>query len=389
MAPRVILIGIPYFEEAGVSQQTLGTVTTTYGYASGNNLQATESVGGALAETYGYTADGSLAAVDSGSAALATYTYDGFGQRALKTTSGATGSIYKYSFNGQLLEEQNSSGVAEADYIYLNGQPIAVLNGSTLYYLHDDHLGTPQLATSTTQSVTSQANYQPFGAASVTGTITQNLRLPGQSFDLESGWNHNGFRDYMPTAGRYLEPDPLGFAGSGTNLYAYAGNSPANFTDPYGLKLVVTGDQTDYQLAIQYLEASPIAKAIIIELENAQEVYTVDPFSLPLKGSLAWSPNTVGNQYERAKRVIDWDPHAAQLCRSGGKQSPALGLIHELYHAIQQRRGLPSYFDPKFDTNWERDDILGPETAIAKLLGEGTRNDHMGDYYWVQSPTAR
>ena len=245
-----------------MSTQTLDTLTTTYGYATGNNLQATESVAGTVAETYGYTADGRLStiapgisspssslitsltynqegrlsAVNSGSSALATYTYDGFGQRAIKTISGATGSIYKYSFNGQLLEEQNSSSVAQADYIYLNGQPIAVLNGSTLYFLHDDHLGTPQLATSTTHSVTSQANYQPFGAASVSGTITQNLRLPGQFFDQESGWNHNGFRDYMPSAGRYLEPDPLGFAGSGTNLYAYAGADPIDWSDPLGLK---------------------------------------------------------------------------------------------------------------------------------------------------------
>jgi hypothetical protein len=32
--------------------------------------------------------------------------------------------------------------VAQADYIYLNGRPVAVLNGSTIYFLHDDRLGT-------------------------------------------------------------------------------------------------------------------------------------------------------------------------------------------------------------------------------------------------------
>jgi len=49
-----------------------------------------------------------------------------------------------------LLQETNSSGVALADYIYLNGWPVAVLNCSSLYYLHTDHLGTPQLATNGT-----------------------------------------------------------------------------------------------------------------------------------------------------------------------------------------------------------------------------------------------
>ena len=134
-----------------------------------------------------------------------------------------------------LLEETNASGAAQADYIYLNGRPIAVLNGSTLYYLHDDMLGTPQLATDINQAVAWQASYDPFGQASVSGTVTQNLRLPGQYFDVESGWNHNGFRDYLPTLGRYAEPDPLGRLGSGNNLYAYVYDNPTNLADPLGL----------------------------------------------------------------------------------------------------------------------------------------------------------
>ena len=68
-----------------------------------------------------------------------------------------------------LLEETNASGAAQADYIYLDGRPVAVLNGSTLYYLHDDMLGTPQLATDSNQAVQWQASYDPFGEASVSG----------------------------------------------------------------------------------------------------------------------------------------------------------------------------------------------------------------------------
>jgi len=80
-----------------------------------------------------------------------------------------------------------------------------------------------------------QASYDPFGNASVSGTVTQNLRFPGQYFDVESGWNHNGFRDYLPALGRYAEPDPLGRRGSGNNLYVYADNDPTNRIDPSGL----------------------------------------------------------------------------------------------------------------------------------------------------------
>ena len=41
-------------------------------------------------------------------------------------------------------------------------------------------------------------------------------------------------RYYNPATGRFLSEDPLGFAGSGPNLYAYAGDSPTNATDPSG-----------------------------------------------------------------------------------------------------------------------------------------------------------
>jgi RHS repeat-associated protein len=178
-----------------------------------------------------------------------------------------------------MLEETNASGVAQADYIYLNGRPVAVLNGSTLYYLHDDMLGTPQLATDTNQAVAWQASYDPFGQASVSGTITQNLRLPGQYFDVESGWNHNGFRDYAPQLGRYVEPDPLGRLGSGNNLYAYVAGNPINFTDPLGLKCGCnsqTSRDDPNNLALFPTDVSPNNYHILYRLRTA------DGQSIPL-----------------------------------------------------------------------------------------------------------
>ena len=42
-------------------------------------------------------------------------------------------------------------------------------------------------------------------------------------------------RYYNPTTGRFLSEDPKGFAGSGSDLYEYVGDSPTNFIDPFGL----------------------------------------------------------------------------------------------------------------------------------------------------------
>ncbi len=104
-----------------------------------------------------------------------------------------------------------------------------------LYYAHTDHLGTPQLVTDGSQNVVWSTTYPPYGTTgTVTASITQNLRLPGQYADSETGFNHNGFRDYMPNMGRYLEADPVGLGG-GINRYVYANTDPAKHIDPRGL----------------------------------------------------------------------------------------------------------------------------------------------------------
>ena len=127
------------------------------------------------------------------------------------------------------------------DYIYVDGRPIASVEPSAtptanqINYIVADHLDTPQLASNSSGATVWQAEYQPFGTTgTVTASITQNLRFPGQYTDTEAGFNYNLFRDYMPNLGRYLETDPIGVAG-GTNSYLYVSGRPLTNPDPSGL----------------------------------------------------------------------------------------------------------------------------------------------------------
>jgi RHS repeat-associated protein len=101
-----------------------------------------------------------------------------------------------------------------------------------------DGLNTPRVITDAKGKVVWQWDSQndPFGEQQPLSSngFTYNLRFPGQYYDQASGLIHNGFRDYDPTTGRYLQPDPIGLAG-GINPYVYVGNNPLSYVDPLGL----------------------------------------------------------------------------------------------------------------------------------------------------------
>jgi RHS repeat-associated protein len=53
-------------------------------------------------------------------------------------------------------------------------------------------------------------------------------------------------RFMSPELGRFLQADPIGFKGDGSNLYRYCHNNPTNFTDPMGLLAGFTRYSLEY-----------------------------------------------------------------------------------------------------------------------------------------------
>ena len=109
-----------------------------------------------------------------------------------------------------------------------------------IYYLHGDHLGTPQEVVGEDGGVVWQAAYKAWGRIHrlEKGEISQPFRFQGQYEDEETGLYYNRHRYYDPDTARYLTQDPIGLAG-GNNLYAYTPNS-TGWVDPLGL----AGDDT-------------------------------------------------------------------------------------------------------------------------------------------------
>ncbi len=194
----------------------------------------------------------------------ATYTYNANRQRTSKTVNGQT-TYYLYNQSWQLLAELDHSGQTKVEYVWLGTQPLAVIHSgpasAVAYYIHTDHLNTPQVVSDNQGTVVWRADYDAFGQAAVaSGSIlTFNLRFPGQYFDSETGLHYNYYRDYDPSTGRYLQSDPIGvlrdysspqlqlvitngmLEATGTagellnHIYGYVGQNPLGWFDPYGL----------------------------------------------------------------------------------------------------------------------------------------------------------
>jgi RHS repeat-associated protein len=209
-----------------------GTLPFTFQYNLSGNTTHTGRFG------FNYGNDRRLKTVTQDGVTLAQYRYDYQGRRVKKTLGGQR-TFYHYDQAGHLLAETDAQGATLKEYAYLEDLPLAMITPSGIYYYHTDHLGTPQFLTDSNQTVVWQADYEPFGQATVvTQGVVNNLRFPGQYFDQETGLHYNYFRDYDPTLGRYIESDPIGLAG-GINTYAYVGGKPVSFADPDGLAAVI------------------------------------------------------------------------------------------------------------------------------------------------------
>ena len=93
--------------------------------------------------------------------------------------------------------------------------------------------------------------------------IQNRFLFQGREYSHATGLYNFRLRWYDPATGRWLSKDPIGISG-GLNLYAFCGNDPVNYVDPWGLR-----EDTAYVVVGSGVGAQHVADLVVRELQAA------------------------------------------------------------------------------------------------------------------------
>ena len=179
------------------------------------------------------------------------FRYDGLDRRVgiVEKKNGVEQSNLTFIWDGtEIAQRRDSSGATIERNYFSNGfsahsQSPELVEGTPSavhhYYYTKDHLGSiREVVASDGTTVEAVYDYSPWGEVTKTGGtgVESDFLYTGHYFHEASDLHLTLYRAYNPELGMWLSRDPIAENG-GINLYAYVGNNPINYWDPYGLRL--------------------------------------------------------------------------------------------------------------------------------------------------------
>ncbi len=213
--------------------ETKGSTTDTYNYSSSSNQL--QGITGGQILNFGHDANGNITSAGSDTFTVSDanrmknmsdgsttihYTYNGKGER-VKKVSGSTTTIYHYDQSGLLIAESDAQANFQIEYVYLNGQRIALIDatstggssGSTEYIVDNSD--------SSNTSTTGQWNSATSGTGDYEGVDVQKHTMNSSETIIDN--NDNAFS----IVGTYTTWN-IGSWYEGSNFHQLTPNSPDN-----------------------------------------------------------------------------------------------------------------------------------------------------------------
>ena len=124
-------------------------------------------------------------------------------------------------------------------YTVFDGEIVSESRAGVLHDYVSDPLGSTVALLDNMQTQTDQWTYFPYGESiRIKGTTATPMLFVGNKSCRQDSSTTRSYMEQrvldMPKA-KWMTQDPIGFSGSGPNLYPYVSNSPVTFTDPAGL----------------------------------------------------------------------------------------------------------------------------------------------------------
>jgi RHS repeat-associated protein len=234
---------LDYSNNGDLLQKLSSGQTYSFDYDLSSNLRSVQAVGTTSADV--------------------NYVIDGLNRRIGKGVTPGVGSAVNegllYDEQGRVVAELDGSNNVLSTFVYglKPNVPDYMVRGGVSYRIISDWRGDVRLVVDTTKvgaaAIVQRVDYDEWGivtylvdpeyAPDGPALCFQPFGFAGGLWEPSTGVVRFGARDYDPLMRRWIQKDPIGFAGGQENVYVYVGDDPINGGDPAGTGFPCTPGQ--------------------------------------------------------------------------------------------------------------------------------------------------